>query len=95
MNDELRAAVERLFAACLDVTLAGKYHAHMRYSAHCGAVCITLYPASTPYKDGDCRVALVDSWIFIHDERCMEGDEVARIHAVIDQLSGYLQEEAA
>lgn len=95
MNDAIREAVERLFSTCLDVTLAGKFHAHMRYSAHCGAVNVSVYPASTPYHMGDGRVPLVDAWIYIHDERCMDGDEVHQINALIDQLNGYLQEQAA
>ncbi len=95
MNQSIREAVELLFSTCLAVTLAGKYHAHMRYAAHCGAVSVTLYRENTPYKDGDGRRPLVDAWIHIHEERCTKGNEFEQLNALIDQLNGYLQEGAA
>lgn len=95
MNDELRAAVERLFATCLDVTLAGKCNAHIHYAPHCGSVQVYVYPVGTPYTKFDGREPLTDQTIYIHHPTLTAGDAVAQINALIGQLNVYLQEDAA
>lgn len=93
MNDEIRAAVERLFAICLDVTLAGTYHAHMSYAAHTGEVTTYLCPASTKYQAK--YSYLINESIYIHHPTLTSGDAVGQINALIGRLNGYLQEDAA
>jgi hypothetical protein len=101
MNSEIRHAVERLFATCLDVTMAGKYHAHMDYAAHVGMVSVQVYPADTKYASGVERAPLVNADVYIdaswrqYNPAEFDADAVAKIGELVATLRGYLQERAA
>lgn len=65
MNDDIRAAVERLFSACLDVTAAGKYHAFCDYQAHVDWLEVMVYPAGIDYQGELATHRLMNSRIAI------------------------------
>lgn len=92
MNDQLRAAVERLFAACLSLTLAGKYHAHMDYAAHCGKVSVDVYPAATRYTIADMGAPMLAERIYIHEATLTPDDATEQIEALIVRLGEYQSE---
>lgn len=94
MNDEIRAAVERLFAACLDVTLAGHYHAHMSYAAHCGEVTVQVCPASTDYQ-GCAYDYLINEFLYIHNHFLTDADVADQLNALTVKVKGYLKVVAA
>jgi len=99
MNNEIRHAVERLFATCLDVTMAGKYHAHLQYSAHTSAISLQVYPAGTNYTAE--REPLMSEHVYIdaswreYNPAEFDADAVVNISALVAILRGYLQEQAA
>lgn len=88
MNDEIRAAVERLFATCLDVTLAGSYHAFMRYDGPWQTVEVDLHPVGEDYASAP--KPLICDMVRL-------GDPMAASHidALTGRISVYLLEDAA
>lgn len=94
MNDDIRAAVERLFAACLDVTLAGKYHAHMSYAAHTGEVTVQVCPAITDYQGGTYEY-LLNEFLYFHHHFLTDADVADQLNDLVRKVRGYLKERAA
>lgn len=88
MNDELRAAVERLFSACLDVTLAGKFHAFFDYGAPWDWVEVGIHPSTEDYAEGNRPM---------HHETIhfLEAGALDKLNALLDRLNGCLPEDAA
>jgi hypothetical protein len=50
MNNDIRNALLDLFSVCLEVNGAGRFHAHMTYSAHVDSVTVYVLPADTNYQ---------------------------------------------
>ncbi|WP_288080349.1 hypothetical protein [Pseudomonas sp.] len=88
MNDELRAAVERLFAICLGVTLAGKHHAFMRYDGPWQTVEVDLHPADDDY-------AKAPKPLICDRVRLSEPMAIGHVKDLADRISVYLLEDAA
>lgn len=99
MNNDIRNALLDLFSVCLEVTGAGRYHAHMDFSAHTDSVTVYVLPASTNYQDTSARTYLLDKDIYV--SRHLGGTDqqiVANLKALSDRVSEFLlpaQEEAA
>lgn len=50
MKQEIQRALLDLFSICLEVTSAGRFHAHMDYSPHVNCVTVYVLPATTNYR---------------------------------------------
>lgn len=94
MNSEIRAAVERLLSACIELTLDGKYHAHMSYSAHVGEVEVRVCSAFVDYQGRDYDYLLNDE-IYIHHAFLTDQDVVAQVVALTKRVIAYRSKEAA
>lgn len=53
MNQNIQRALLDLFSVCLEVTSAGRFHAHMDYSPHVNCVTVYVLPADTKYQSAE------------------------------------------
>jgi len=99
MNQDIQRALLELFSACLEVTGAGRYHAHMDYSAHVNCVTVYVLPADTDYQDTSARTYLLDEDVYV--SRHLGGTDkqiVANLEALAGRVGEFLlpaQEDAA
>lgn len=99
MNNDIRAAVERLFSACLEVTAAGKHHAFCDYQAHVGWLDVMVYPAGIDYQgDHDAHRLLnvrlaIDGWSVQSDAEINHA--LAYLIDTTERLYGLTLQEAA
>jgi hypothetical protein len=99
MNDQIRAAVERLFSACLEVTAAGKHHAFCSFEAHVGWLEIMVYPVGVDYSGNHGPHRLLNERIAIDGWGVESAEDVARalqqIKNTTDRLYGLAAQERA
>jgi hypothetical protein len=100
MNDQIRAAVERLFSACLEVTAAGRFHAFCDYQAHVARVQVRLYPASSIYTEKPYPDAVMDIDVKLVPFRSQDPIEhtataLADLNALMDRLYGVAAQKVA
>ncbi|GEM_PF-725634 len=99
MNQDIQRALLDLFSVCLEVTGAGRYDAHMQYSAHTDSVHVYVLPAATNYQDTSDREYRLDESMYISGVLAGTTKQaLARIKALTSQVSEFLstqQEEAA
>jgi hypothetical protein len=99
MNDQIRAAVERLFSACLEVTADGKYHAFCSFEAHVGWLEIMVYPVGVDYTGDHGKHRLINSRIAVAGWGVESAEDIARalsdLNGTTDRLYELTLQEAA
>ena len=98
MNNDIRNALLDLFSVCLEVTGAGRYHAHMSYSAHINGVYVYVVPAATDYTDTSYTYTMEGQTYLGAEFGGTPEEVVANLKALSDRVSEFLlpaQEEAA
>jgi hypothetical protein len=53
MNQDIQKALLDLFSVCLEVSGAGRFHAHISYSPHVNCVTVYVLPADTEYQSAN------------------------------------------
>lgn len=88
MNQDIQTALLDLFSVCLEVTGAGRYHAHMSYGGHVDCVTVYVLPADTDYQAKDYEHS------FWHDVYVEEQDFIPSTLIVsnITELTGKVRE---
>lgn len=100
MNDQIRAAVERLFSACLQLTEAGQHHAFCSFAAHINCIEVRAYPASAayavkPYPDPFLSESVKLAPYDWEDEAEYTTEALASLGALTDQLCGLIAQQVA
>ncbi|WP_417659963.1 hypothetical protein [Pseudidiomarina sp.] len=99
MNDDIRAAVERLFSACLELTAEGKYHAFLDFQAHVSWVEVMVYPVGADYSGDHGKQRIINSRIAIAGWGVETADDIARVlsdlKGTTERLYGLTLQEAA
>jgi hypothetical protein len=99
MNDNIRAAVERLFSACLEVTASGKYHAFCAFEAHVGWLEVMVYPVGVDFTGDHGNHRVINSRISVAGWGVESDEDIARalsdLNTTTDRLYGLTLQEAA
>lgn len=93
MDQKVQEAVEVLFSTCLEVTMAGKYHAAIGFSAHTNAVNVSVFGSDTVYDGKHADKALLREIIYL-DGLGIAGAGVVtkKLHELTNKLDSYLLE---
>lgn len=93
MNEAIRDSLEVLFSTCVELGAAGKLWVHCSYSPHVDSIEVYAHPNGHDYCADKPEPPIFCHGIYLSGE--LASNPIAKIHALIDTLNAYRQEDAA
>lgn len=93
MDQKVQEAVEVLFSTCIEVTMAGKYHAAIDFSAHTNSVHVSVFSSKTVYDGSHASQALLRATVYLDGLGLASAGAVTqKLNELTDKLSAYMLE---
>ncbi|MBF0675558.1 hypothetical protein [Pseudomonas sp.] len=96
MGDQVRKAIEQLFAICLELSATGRYQAFFEWQAHVSQVRVEVYPGGTRFEEGEVRRQIFEASIYVAGRFIDQPGEIAKqLNGIAGKLNLLLMEDAA